>query len=75
LEVEEKDQMRNFQPPISGEEVMQAFNLEPSKIVGEIKEEIKEAILEGRIHNNPNEARELMIQIAKKKGLDPVNNP
>ncbi|MFT7363998.1 MAG: poly(A) polymerase, partial [Algoriphagus sp.] len=47
----------------------------PSKIVGEIKEEIKEAILEGRIHNNPNEARELMIQIAKKKGLDPVNNP
>jgi putative nucleotidyltransferase with HDIG domain len=75
LEVEEKDQMRNFQPPISGEEVMQTFNLEPSKIVGEIKEEIKEAILEGRIHNNPIEARELMILIAKKKGLTPVNNP
>jgi putative nucleotidyltransferase with HDIG domain len=75
LEVEEKDQMRNFQPPISGEEIMKTFNLEPSKIVGDIKEEIKEAILEGRIHNNPIEARELMIQIAKKKGLTPANNP
>lgn len=69
LEVEEKDQMRNFQPPISGEEIMEIFNLEPSKIVGEIKEEIKEAILEGKIHNNPIEARELMFSIAKKKGL------
>jgi putative nucleotidyltransferase with HDIG domain len=71
LEVEEKDQMRNFQPPISGEEIMEIFNLEPSKIVGEIKEEIKEAILEGKIHNNPIEARELMFSIAKKKGLEP----
>jgi putative nucleotidyltransferase with HDIG domain len=71
LEVEEKDQMRNFQPPISGEEIMVIFNLEPSKIVGEIKEEIKEAILEGKIHNNPIEARELMFSIAKKKGLEP----
>ncbi|WP_075349559.1 CCA tRNA nucleotidyltransferase [Algoriphagus marinus] len=73
LEVEEKDQMRNFQPPISGEEIMEIFNLEPSKIVGEIKEEIKEAILEGKIHNNPIEARELMFSIAKKKGLEPQN--
>jgi putative nucleotidyltransferase with HDIG domain len=71
LEVEEKDQMRNFQPPISGEEIMKTFKLEPSKIVGEIKEEIKEAILEGKIHNNPIEARELMFSIAKKKGLEP----
>jgi putative nucleotidyltransferase with HDIG domain len=75
LEVEEKDQMRNFQPPISGEEVMQVFNIEPSKIIGEIKEEIKEAILEGRIHNNTTEARELMYLIAKKKGLTPISNP
>lgn len=73
LEVEEKDQMRNFQPPISGEEIMEIFNLEPSKIVGEIKEEIKEAILEGKIHNNPIEARELMFSIAKNKGLEPQN--
>lgn len=75
LEVEEKDQMRNFQPPISGQEVMQVFNIEPSKIIGEIKEEIKEAILEGRIHNNTTEARELMYLIAKKKGLTPISNP
>jgi putative nucleotidyltransferase with HDIG domain len=75
LEVEEKDQMRNFQPPISGEEVMQVFNIEPSKIIGEIKEEIKEAILEGRIHNNTAEARELMYVIAKKKGLTPIGDP
>jgi tRNA nucleotidyltransferase/poly(A) polymerase len=67
--------MRNFQPPISGEEVMQVFNIEPSKIIGEIKEEIKEAILEGRIHNNTTEARELMYLIAKKKGLTPISNP
>lgn len=73
-EVEEKDQMRNFQPPISGEEIMQTFGLEPSKIIGEIKEEIKEAILEGKIHNNPEEARELMLIIAKSKGLSLESN-
>jgi putative nucleotidyltransferase with HDIG domain len=68
-EVEEKDQMRNFQPPISGEEIMETFGIPPSKIIGEIKEEIKEAILEGKIHNNPKQARELMLEIAHSKGL------
>jgi len=74
LEVEEKDQMRNFQPPISGEEIMRTFDLQPSKIVGDIKEEIKEAILEGKIHNNPSQAKELMLKIAESKGLTPVSD-
>lgn len=68
-EVEEKDQIRNFQPPISGEEIMETFSLKPSRIIGEIKEEIKEAILEGQITNDPKEARELMKQIGIRKGL------
>lgn len=74
-EVEEKDQMRNFQPPISGEEIMETFGIPPSKIIGEIKEEIKEAILEGKIHNNPEQARELMLEIAHSKGLSKASKP
>ncbi len=73
-EVEEKDQVRNFQPPVSGEEIMETFGIPPSKIIGDIKEEIKEAILEGRIQNNPEEARMLMFKLAQDRGLKAVEN-
>lgn len=69
IEVEDKDRMRNFQPPVKGEEIMKVFNLKPSKIVGEIKEQIKDAILDGKINNNYDEAFKMMIVIGKKKGL------
>jgi poly(A) polymerase len=68
-EVEEKDQIRNFQPPVTGDEIIKMFNIPPSRIVGEIKEQIKEAILEGEIRNDRQEALELLKRIAKDKGL------
>jgi poly(A) polymerase len=71
-EVEEKDQVRNFQPPVSGEEIMEVFGLRPSKEVGIIKEEIKEAILEGKIRNNREEGWQYMLEVAKGLGLEPV---
>ena len=67
--VEENDHLSNFQPPISGEEIMKTFGLQPSRIVGVIKDEIKEAILDGRIKNNKEEAYELMNKLASKHGL------
>jgi len=68
-ETEERDHIRNFQPPITGEDIMAYFAVSPSKVVGEIKDEIKEAILEGRIGNNFNQAFELMKKIGNKKGI------
>ena len=64
--VEEKDQIRNFQPPISGKEIMDIFKLEPCKAVGNLKNEIKEAILEGTIRNDYTEAYAFMIEAAKR---------
>lgn len=68
-EVEEKDKMRNFQPPVSGEDIIQAFQIKPSPVVGEIKNEIREAILDGKISNAREEAMQYMMDLAAKKGL------
>jgi poly(A) polymerase len=68
-EVEEKDHLRNFQPPVSGDEIMQMYNLPPSRIIGDLKERIKEAILEGEIRNDREEALSLLSRIAAEKGL------
>lgn len=68
-EVEEKDRIRNFQPPITGEIIMQYFGIKPGKEVGVIKEEIKDAILDGKIRNDYDEAFQLMIELGKKLGL------
>ncbi len=68
-EVEEKDQVRNFQPPISGEEIMAMFNLQPGREIGILKEKVKEAILEGEIPNEHEAAREFVIKEGKILGL------
>ena len=69
VEVEERDHVRNFQPPISGEEIMEIFNIKPGREIGVIKEAIKEAILEGVIANDYQAAYDFMLKRAAKLGL------
>ena len=68
--VEEKDNIRNFQPPISGKEIMDIFQMEPCKQVGILKNEIKEAILEGKIRNDYNDAYAFMLEQAEEMGIE-----
>ncbi|MCO6357929.1 CCA tRNA nucleotidyltransferase [Roseivirga pacifica] len=72
-EVEEKDKIRNFQPVITGDMVMKAFDLKPSRDVGDIKEALKEAVLDGQIKNEFEEAYGYMEKIGREKGLKIVN--
>lgn len=73
VEIEEKDHVRNWQPPINGEEIIEIFDLTPSKIVGELKDAVKEAILDGDIQNDRKEAYEFLVKLAKESGKEVVN--
>lgn len=68
-ELEERDRIRNFQPPVKGEEIMQLLHLEPCSTVGELKSAVKDAILDGIIPNEYEPAKAYLLQLAKEQGL------
>ncbi len=72
VEIEKKDRLRNWQPPISGEIIMETFNLKPCKTVGDIKTHIREAILDGKIANEFEEAYQFMLKTGSEMGLKPA---
>ncbi len=74
IEIEEKDKLRNWQPPITGEIIMETFGIPPSREVGAVKNFIREAILEGEIQNNYDEALALMLKRGQELGLTVVKN-
>ena len=74
IDIEEKDRVRNFQPPIDGQEIMDTFGLAPSREVGIIKDTIKDAILDGTIQNDYEQAHALMLSTAAALGLKPVKH-
>ena len=72
-DLEEKDRIRNFQPPVDGAEIMKVFNLQPCREIGSLKSSIKDAILDGIIPNEHDAAFEYMLKKAEQMGLKPVN--
>ncbi|RUA30781.1 MAG: tRNA nucleotidyltransferase [Bacteroidetes bacterium] len=74
IEIEEKDRLRNWQPPIDGEEIMKTFGIRPGREVGIIKNAIREAILEGDLENDHDKVFQYMLAEGEKLGLKPVNN-
>jgi poly(A) polymerase len=74
VELEERDRIRNFQPPVSGEDIMTTFGIGPCREIGTIKDTIKDAILDGKIPNDRNAAWQMMLDIAATLGLHPVEN-
>ena len=73
-EIEEKDALRNFQPPIDGSEIIMTFDIQPGKMVGIIKNAIRDAILDGIIPNEHDAARKLMLEKGVELGLNPVEH-
>lgn len=70
-DLEERDRIRNFQPPVDGVEIMRIFGLEPTSIVGELKSSIKDAILDGIIPNEHEAALKFLLEKARERGLEP----
>ena len=72
IEVDKNDKIKNFQPPVSGEEIIDIFAIKPSKIIGELKNEIKNQILDGKIKNDKKEALKLLYKLGASKGLERI---